>query len=258
MSAIRVEEKTNTGSAASAPAATAAEAPSATPHKPALIVYNPTHLNAATRTALDSWGDVRWIVAPSLVHHVYLDDLAAAYPDATVIAGAGMGKKHPQISKAGRLVELNPARPSSAPRGLSPEIEIEYLPDFIHEEILLFHSPSRTLFCADSLFNLPAVEAYSQANISESERGAFLQRFADRNARPNKSLHQYFQRLASGSLSLKGLQTPERLQSSMRRVFDEWQPDRIVMQHGEVIETEGLQAIKQAWSKCMQVDKKQN
>ena len=47
-----------------------------------LWIHSPVRVDGATRPAVEALGPVRFLVAPSLMHHLFLPEWAAAYPEA--------------------------------------------------------------------------------------------------------------------------------------------------------------------------------
>src|SRR4051812_7740740 len=62
-----------------------------------LFLHSPVRLDAETRAALDALGPVRAVIAPSLVHHFFVGDYQAAYPQATLYAAPGLEKKRTDV-----------------------------------------------------------------------------------------------------------------------------------------------------------------
>jgi len=127
-----------------------------------LVLYNPTVLDAETKAKLDSLGTVKYIVAPNLVHHTFIDPYPAAYPGVKLIGPEGISDK-----KKMQFIEIKDAKEGSqseynAQIGWGSDVEFQYFPDFAQKEIMLYHRPTHTLFVADMLWNLPANEAYER------------------------------------------------------------------------------------------------
>ncbi|MBX3024997.1 hypothetical protein KF840_08820 [bacterium] len=107
-----------------------------------LLIYAPIAFAAAAAAAIDAAGAVSRIVAPNLLHHRFAGDALARWPRATFHAPPGLAGKRP---------DLPAARPLAADDALDA-IHLAGAPAV--DETVLFHRPSRTLLCADLLFNL--------------------------------------------------------------------------------------------------------
>jgi len=113
------------------------------------------------------------------------------------------------------------------------KIQACYFSGHTNNDVAWFHVASKTLILADLLFNLPATEQYSKS--SKSANLPLLKKFD-----PYGSLHK---NVAWGA---------GRDKDAMKRdvkTVSEWDFDRIIMCHGDVIETGGKKAWKSAYAK---------
>ncbi|WP_243698677.1 DUF4336 domain-containing protein [Paracoccus alkanivorans] len=60
------------------------------PGEGGLWIWSPVALTQDVRAAVDALGPVRHLIAPNSLHHMFLADWAAAYPDARVHATTGL------------------------------------------------------------------------------------------------------------------------------------------------------------------------
>jgi hypothetical protein len=121
-----------------------------------LWVHSPTPLSPELGAAVDALGPVRHLVGPSRIHHLWLGPWAARYPAARLWAAPGLAGKRADLAFAGTLDAGGPPPPWAA--------EIQPLPLAGApglSEVAFFHRASRTLICADLLFNIrqPATRA---------------------------------------------------------------------------------------------------
>jgi len=236
------------------------------------VFYNPINLTETVRASLSEWcgeaglhkgevagsdsnnadapagstpnhpaaGGVRYIVVPSDVHHVYLDQFAHAYPGAQIVAADGMQKKHKKLPKEQfAYILTDPLQPPVVPWG--DELKLVWAKQYIHEEILLVHTKSSALLVADMIWNMPAPTAYAKVELSASEKEAPLQRWLNEHANPSTNMHK-------GLVFGAAFGRPsDALKKVMRPIFDEWKPQKIVVQHGEVIKENGLELLTKAW-----------
>jgi hypothetical protein len=110
-----------------------------------LLVYSPVEASPARRAAIDALGPVRHLVAPNLMHHLWLADWTAAYPAARVHAPAALGKKRR---------ELRIDAPLDGAADFGEAIAAYPIEGFRLDETVLFHRPSRTLVVADLVHNI--------------------------------------------------------------------------------------------------------
>ncbi len=115
-----------------------------------LFVWSPVALAPALKRQVDALGPVRHLVSPNALHHLFLGEWNAAYPEARLYASPRLRRKRKDLVFAGEL-------------GASPEPEwaadIDQVPlvgSFVLTEVVFFHRASRTAMFADLIENLPA------------------------------------------------------------------------------------------------------
>ncbi|RAL08202.1 uncharacterized protein BO97DRAFT_428513 [Aspergillus homomorphus CBS 101889] len=147
-----------------------------------LLIFSPVTLTAEIQSviAATGTGQVAYIVAPDIEHHIHLSAWKAAYPEALIIAPEGLHeKRQAQSQSATTTTDANPTfdiiyTPTNKHTlTITPEFhatfEIEYVHSHGNREIVLLHKPTRMLIQADLLFNLPAWEQYS---LTDEDAGA--------------------------------------------------------------------------------------
>lgn len=187
----------------------------------ALLVHSPVALDTPTRAALDALGPVRWVLGPCKVHHFYLPDFAAAYPDAALLAAPGLEAKRRDVKFAHVLnddLEL--------PFGGAVEHHV-FAGSPMMNEVVLLHRPTRTLVLTDLAFNLPP-GARNEARLFHRLVGA-TGRFG-----PHRVVRLGIRDRAAAARSLE-------------RVLG-WDFDRVIVSHGEVLETGGKAAMRDAFA----------
>ena len=108
-----------------------------------LWLHSPIPIAPKLKVALDALGEVRYIVAPNKMHHLFAGDCAAVFPQAQLFGAPGLHAKWPDLSQ---LEEL-PA-PDTGP--WCPELDhmlFEGIP--LANETDWFHAPSGTLILTD-------------------------------------------------------------------------------------------------------------
>lgn len=186
-----------------------------------LLLHSPVALDTGTRLALDGLGRVRWIVGPSKVHHLFLPDYVLAYPDAVLCAAPGLAEKRTDVRFSHVLDD-------TLRREWAGEVEFllfEGAPAL--NEVVFFHPGSRTLILTDLAFNV-------------------------RRGGPNGA------RLFHALVGAVGHFGPHRIvrlairdRKEARRSADRilrWDFDRVVVSHGEVLETGGKRAVETAFA----------
>ncbi|CAN5900481.1 hypothetical protein BH23ACT11_BH23ACT11_02800 [soil metagenome] len=116
-----------------------------------LFVWSPTELDNELRTQIDALGPVRHLISPNKIHYEHIGVWKQAYPDATTWASPGVRER---AKSQGIEVELD------ADLGDEPELEwredldqLVFRGSRFMEEVVFFHSASRTVVLADLIVN---------------------------------------------------------------------------------------------------------
>ncbi|MEZ4224271.1 MAG: DUF4336 domain-containing protein [Polyangiaceae bacterium] len=183
-----------------------------------LFVHCPVSLDADLRAEVDALGPVSAIVASSLYHHLYVGEWQRAYPRAEVWACPGLERKRSDLRWTGVLGDAA----SSAWR---TSVEQAAFTARFEHEIVFFHPKSRTLITADAMLNLSThpsrvTRAVAALMGNDAPGKGHLERIAVRD-----------RRLA-------------------RRQVDriaEWDPERIGLAHGALVERDGRRVLLDAY-----------
>jgi len=186
-----------------------------------LLLHSPVLCDDETRRALDALGPVRFVLAPSKVHHFFVTPWKTAYPGATLLAAPGLREKRPKIPFDG-VLEGDP------PEAWRNSVEIEHFrgASWINE-IVLFHIPSRTLVLTDLAMNF-----HSAPNLLTS----VWQRLFDVR---NRFGPTRFVRLV--------IRDHDAARKSLDRILG-WDFERVTVTHGEVLEAGGKAALREAYA----------
>ncbi|OSX63613.1 hypothetical protein POSPLADRAFT_1169083 [Postia placenta MAD-698-R-SB12] len=188
-----------------------------------------TPLTDETKTKLDELGPVKWIVGADAVHHLYLGDFKKQYPNAKIVA-----VKEAIDKKAKEGLEYHGAWGADSPDtqyGFEEEIKHCYFSGFKNKDVAFYHPASKTMLEADLLFNLPPTEQYS--NTGSSGRIPVIG-----TLNPYMWLHKRI----VWSLGVD----KEAMKRDVRTVAN-WDFDRIIPCHGDVIEKDGNAAWREAY-----------
>jgi len=214
-----------------------------------LVLYNAIHYEEAVRAALATLGTVKYIIVPNILHHGFIVPYNTAYPGVTWIMPEGVAAKHPDIQVK---YELKAADDVLKITELNNEVHLAYFPDFQNKEILAFHQSTGVITTADMLWNLPAVEQYTQvhdksrvpSHSQTDHKGVgVMQSIADGGMHPSAHLHHFMQ----WSLS----KNTEAFQKWANTVVNTWQPHTIVPAHGDVITTGACDALKERFAAAL-------
>lgn len=185
-----------------------------------LFIHSPVSLDGGTREAVDALGPVLAVVAPSRFHHLYAGEWSEAYPQAVLCACPGLASKRSDL----RWDRVLSDEPEPEWRG---EIEQVFVgARSLENEVVFFHRASRTLICADLVFNL-------------LDHPAFTTRLVARllgNTKPGASwLEHLIIRDRAGAR--------EQLDRAL-----EWDIERIVLGHGALVESDGREVLRRAYA----------
>lgn len=68
-----------------------------------LLLHSPVKLDPAVRQSLEMLGEIRAVVAPNKLHHLFLADYIALYPKARIYAAPGLAEKRPDLRFDGQM-----------------------------------------------------------------------------------------------------------------------------------------------------------
>jgi len=108
-----------------------------------LWIWSPVRLTAALRTEVDRLGSVRHLVSPNKLHHLYLQEWKAAYPEAQLWGPQSTIKKRPDIKFREAVLDSPP------PEWLFEIDQAWFHGSFAMDEIVFLHRPSATAIIAD-------------------------------------------------------------------------------------------------------------
>ncbi|HEY4345586.1 MAG TPA: DUF4336 domain-containing protein [Parvibaculum sp.] len=114
-----------------------------------LFVWSPVALTDDLRTAVDALGEVRYLIAPNALHHLFIADWKRAYPNARTYAAPGLQEKRKDIVFDENLEDAQIA-------DWSGEIEHVSIPNAIASEVVFFHRESGTAIFTDLIQQFPA------------------------------------------------------------------------------------------------------
>lgn len=114
-----------------------------------LFIWSPIELTDRLKTAIDTIGEVRHIIAPNSLHHLFLPEWKRAYPAAKLYAPPGLSQKRADIAFDGDLQDA----PASDWAGEIDQVLMRG--NLITTEAVFFHTHSGTVLFTDLLQQLP-------------------------------------------------------------------------------------------------------
>lgn len=176
-----------------------------------LWVWSPVKLTSELRAQVDRLGPVRHLVSPNKLHHLYLQEWKAAYPQASLWGPQSTIKKCPDLSFREALQDSPPTE------WLGDIDQAWFRGSFAMDEIVFLHRPSATAIVAD-----------------------LIQTFSDRFLREHWGLLRFLARLDGLTQDKACAPLEWRLsflnRAPARRARDKvlnWNCQRVIVAHGE-------------------------
>jgi len=177
-----------------------------------LFLHSPVKLDPVLRNSLDALGEVRTIVAPNKLHHRFVAEYITSYPRADVYAAPSLSKKRPDLRFNGELGD----KPQIEWEGQIEQHLFRGAPPL--NEILFFHPATRTLILTDLAFNI-SKEAAKRSPL-------FYWLWDVGHFGPHRFVR------------LRGIRDRRAARESVEKILS-WNFDRIIVSHGEILETDG-------------------
>lgn len=165
---------------------------------------------------MNKLGKPAWLLDVSLFHDSFAREGAAAFPNIPYLAPEGFSKV------SGVITEQLAAAPAEWDGELQI-LELAGMPKV--REHVMFHRPSRTLIVADLLFNF---------GRGESVWTRFFARYVMR-LKKLVGMSPFFRSM---------IHDKEAFRASIERLM-EWDFDRIIVGHGEIIQHNGKEQLRQ-------------
>lgn len=187
-----------------------------------LLIHSPADLTGELRRELDALGEVRFVLPASSVHgHLSMEEYAAAYPRAELLAAPGLSKRRKDLDFAAELGEEPDQRWANV---LDQTVLRGHR---LVDEVVFLHKPSRSLIVGDALFNIEA----------EAPLSTRLWAWGPRLRAAAKP----------APLFRAGIRDRVAARESIDRILS-WDFDRVIVGHGAIIESGGRKAFSAAWS----------
>jgi len=184
-----------------------------------------TPLDSETKTKINELGPVKYIVNPDIVHHLFLPEFKKAYPEAKLIGVEEV--LHRSADKTLKFDGVWDKDPADTKYGFEDDIQYCFFSGFKNKDVAFFHPQSKSLIQADLLFNLPANEQFSKTRSPVFG-----------SLKPSSWAHKKL--IASLGVD----------QAAMKRdaaTVANWDFERIIPCHGDVIEKDGNTAWREAY-----------
>jgi len=186
-----------------------------------LLLHSPVALDDELRVELDALGPVHWLVGPSKVHHFFLAEHARSYPDAALCAAPGLEEKRKDLS-------FDVILDGSAPEEWQQDLAIELFRGApLMNEVVFHHPASRTLIPTDLAFSV---------RPGPTKRAWMFHRLVGATGR-----------FGPHRIARLGIRDRRAAWKSVQRIL-QWDFDRVIVSHGEVLESGGHAAFASAFA----------
>ena len=187
-----------------------------------LFIWSPIQLTDILRAEMDALGQVRHIIAPNSLHHLFLPEWKQAYPRAKVYAPPGLRKKREDIVFDADLGN------ASSPDWAKEIDQVLMQGNLITTEVVFFHVKSGTVLFTDLIQQLPA-------NSLSSWRALVAK--LDLMVGPEPSVPRKF-RVAFTNRRVA--------RDSLERIFA-WPAEKVLMAHGTPVEKDAPAFLRRAF-----------
>ncbi|MHC4215445.1 MAG: DUF4336 domain-containing protein [Planctomycetota bacterium] len=184
-----------------------------------LWVWSPVGLDRELRTEVEALGPVRHLVSPNKLHHLFLAEWGAAWPEARLYAPPGLARRRKDLDFAAELGD----RPEPAWDGQIDQVVIGG--SLAMNEVVFFHRQSSTCLVCD------LIQRHDPADCT-GLKGALMR--LDGLVGPDGSTPREWR-----ASFLKR----SRARAALRRALS-WQPERLVIAHGEWAPTDGTEMLR--------------
>lgn len=189
-----------------------------------LWVHSPIELSSSLQQQIDELGEVGYLVAPNHLHHLFIQQWQEQYPDALTYGTAQVIKKRQDLKFENCLA-------ASSQLPWADDIDhLLFTGSAVMQESVFFHQASRTLIVTDLIENF-APQHFSPLQRNIAKVVGILA--------PN------------GKMPLDWRLTFQfnkaEAKAHMARILA-WQPQRIVMAHGEMIEQDADTFLRRSFN----------
>ncbi len=188
-----------------------------------LWVHSPIALTDALAAQVDALGSVRYLIAPNQLHHLFLEQWQQRYPQASCYATDAL------IRKRDDLYFDYPLRTELHYAWSDQIFHLLFTGSVLMQECVFFHPPSKTLLVTDLIENFAPRHFHGWQRLLARMTGIVA---------PNGKMPIDW-RL---SFCLQRALVREHLGNMLA-----WQPQRIVMAHGEVIHECSAEHLRMAF-----------
>ena len=186
-------------------------------------VWSPVALSDELADSVESVGPVRFIVSPNKIHHLFLPEWARRWPDARLYAPPGLAKRKPELKFDDELGD------EADPAWATDIDQVIFHGSVAMEEVVFFHRKSSCAIVCDLIQRHPEAEMTGW-------RGRLMRLdslVGKQGSTPREWRASFFRR------------GPAR---AAREKVLSWNPERLLIAHGECAQTGAGKIISNALS----------
>jgi hypothetical protein len=188
------------------------------------MLHSPCAIDDETKNALTALGSIAYLVAPGTYHYLHIASAQAAFPAAETFICPGIERKCPEL-------QFDCLLGDTAPDGWRGQLDqVLVRGSRWIWEVAFFHRDTRTLIVVDLVEN-----------------------FTDRTAHANRALRLWWKAVFHMWNNPKpapeyqwGWRDKAAASTSLRKIL-KWGFERVILAHGDLIETDARQRIERTW-----------
>lgn len=187
----------------------------------ALLIWSPIALTERLKANIDVLGTVTHLIAPNSFHHLFLAQWQETYPDAQLFGTPALLRKRPDLRFAGHFGDVPDP-------GWAAALDQIVIPHKLSTEVVFFHHASGTVIFTDLIQQFPKNwhsgwrSLVARLDLMVGETPAVPRKF----------------RLGFGNRRVA--------RHRINKVLD-WPIERVLLAHGQPVETNGKSAIRRAF-----------
>jgi len=193
-------------------------------HNGTIWIHSPEKINKDLIKEIQKLGEVEYLISPNKIHHLFIQDWIALYPNAKAYSSPGLEEKRKDVS-------FDIALTDTAETAWKDEIEqLIFKGSKAMEEVVFFHKKSGTLILTDLIENFHPNHFVGFRKVLARMTGII----SPNGKTPLDWRVTFVFNKAKARASLQ--------------IMTNWNPKKIIISHGECIEDEALIFLKKSFS----------
>lgn len=188
-----------------------------------LFIHSPIKADSELISQVSKLGNVKFLISPNKIHHLFLQDWAKIFPDAKIYASPGLRDKRKDIDFTADLKD------SPEPEWQDEIDQLIFKGSRVMQEVVFFHKPSKTLILTDLIENF-------DENYFSGFKG-LIAKLSGIVAPNGKTPIDWRMSFFFGK---------KQARECFARILA-WQPERIIVAHGKNIEINAVDFLKKSF-----------